>query len=225
MNPIFRLLDSTVGQKAIAAATGIGLIAFVISHLLGNLQMFLGQDAINGYAVMLKDLGALLWIARLGLLLLVALHIAITVRLTWRSRAAQNGRYSTARRQTSTVSSRYMIVSGSIILVFVVFHLLHFTFGWVQPDLHRLTDAHGRHDVYSMVTRGFQNWAVSGFYIVAMLFLCSHLTHAYFSPLQSLGVSIGGKDSIVKRLARYAAVVTVLGFISIPIAALLGWFE
>ena len=129
------------------------------------------------------------------------------------------------RRQTSTVSSRYMIVSGSIILVFVIFHLLHFTLGWVQPDLHRLTDAEGRPDVYSMVARSFHNWVVAGFYILAMLFLCSHLTHAFFSPLQSLGISIVGKDSTVKRLARYAAVITVLGFISIPVAALLGWFE
>jgi succinate dehydrogenase / fumarate reductase cytochrome b subunit len=225
MSSVLRLLDSTVGQKVIAAATGIGLIAFVISHLLGNLQMFLGQDAINGYAVMLKDLGALLWVARFGLLLLVSLHIAITVRLAWRSRAARNGRYANPTRQTSTVSSRYMIVSGSIILAFVVFHLLHFTFGWVQPDLHRLTDAEGRHDVYSMVAQGFHNWAVAGFYILAMLFLCSHLTHAFFSPWQSLGVNLGGKDSTVKRLARYAAVITVLGFISIPVAALLGWFE
>jgi succinate dehydrogenase / fumarate reductase cytochrome b subunit len=118
-----------------------------------------------------------------------------------------------------------MIVSGTMILVFVIFHLCHFTFGWIQPDLYRLTDTQGRHDVYSMVTRGFGNVAIAGFYVVAMLFLCSHLTHAMYSPLQTLGVNIGGKDSIVKRVAQLAAVLTVLGFVSIPAAVLLGWFR
>ena len=225
MTLILRLFHSSVGQKTVAAATGIGLIGFVVAHMVGNLQLFAGQDAINGYAEKLQSLGALLWTARIGLLLLVTLHIAMTVRLAWVNRTARNGRYRVTKHRASTRSSRYMIVSGTMILVFVVFHLCHFTFGWIQPELYRLTDSQGRHDVYSMITRGFDNRTIAGFYIVAMLFLCSHLSHAIFSPLQTLGVNIGGRDSVVKRVAQFAAVFTVLGFVSIPAAVLLGWFR
>ncbi len=225
MKYLFVFLDSSVGQKAVAAATGLGLIAFVVIHMIGNLQVFLGPDAINSYAVKLKNLGPLLWVARGGLLLLFAMHIAMTVRLRFRNRAARNSRYALNRPQASTSSSRFMIVSGSIILLFVIFHLLHFTFGVIQPQSYSLVDAEGRHDIYSMVTRDFTNWAIAGFYLVAMLFLCSHLSHAMFSAWQSLGTNIGGGDTRVKTVARYLAVLTVFGFASIPIAALVGWFS
>jgi len=223
MNTVIRFFDSSVGQKAVAAATGLGLIAFVVAHMLGNLQMFAGPNAINNYAVKLKSLGPLLWIARIGLLVLVVLHVALTVRLRLRNRAAIVGRYAVDKRQASTKSSRNMIVSGSIILAFVIFHLLHFTFGLIQPEAYQVTDPEGRHDVHSMVIAGFQNWGIAAFYVVSMLVLLSHLSHAFFSGLQSLGVNIGGKDTIMKNVARYAAVVVVFGFISIPVAVVFGW--
>ncbi len=224
MNHLTRFLDSTVAQKAVAAATGIGLIAFVVVHMIGNLQIFIGQGAINDYAVKLKSLGVALWLARIGLLVLVALHIAMTIRLAFRNRAARRGRYAVAQRQVSTRSSRNMVVSGTVILAFVLYHLAHFTFGWVQPDLYELTDDQGRHDVYSMVTRGFENWMIAALYLVAMLFLFSHLSHATFSAFQSLGVAIGGKDTPVKYVARVVAVITIIGFASVPVAVLMGWF-
>jgi succinate dehydrogenase / fumarate reductase cytochrome b subunit len=117
-----------------------------------------------------------------------------------------------------------MIISGAVILAFVVFHLSHFTFGWIQPELCRLTDAEGRHDVYSMVTLGFESWGISAFYVVGLLFLCSHLSHAAFSAFQTLGAGIGCKDTPVKRVAGCLALATVLGFASVPVAVLLGWF-
>jgi succinate dehydrogenase / fumarate reductase cytochrome b subunit len=224
--PIHRLvafLDSTVGQKAIAALTGLGLVGFVVVHMLGNLQMFLGAEAINNYADKLKSLGMLLWGARIGLLALVGLHIAVAVRLTLRNRAARAGRYAVARHQVSTTSSRYMIFSGSLILVFVIFHLLHFTVGVIQPESYQLTDAQGRHDVYRMVVHGFQNWGIASFYIVSMAVLGSHLSHATFSLFQSLGAPVGGKDTRLKKLARYVAVGVILGFVSIPLAVIFGW--
>ena len=224
MNYLLRFLDNSVAQKAVAAATGLGLVAFVIVHMLGNLQVFLGPDAMNSYAAKLQGLGALLWIARAGLLALIVTHIAMTIRVAFKNRAARSGRYAIARRQASTRSSRSMMLSGTIILIFVLFHLAHFTFGWIQPRLHELHDAAGRHDVYSMVTLGFENWAIALFYLVAMLFLFSHLSHAVFSAFQSLGASIGGKDTFMKKVARATAVVTILGFAAIPVAVLLGWF-
>lgn len=225
MSVLFRILDSSVSQKAVAAATGIGLIVFVVVHMLGNLQVFLGQEALNSYAVTLKSSALVLWTARLGLLGLIAVHVAMTVRLRFRNRAARQGRYAVVKPQASTRSSRNMIISGSVILAFIVFHLSHFTFGWIQPELYRLTDPQGRHDVHSMVVRGFENWGIAVVYLIGMTFLCSHLSHAFFSAWQSLGANVGGKDTSLKRVASLVAVVTVLGFASIPIAVLLGWFR
>lgn len=225
MNFVLRFLDNTVAQKAVVAATGLGLTAFVVVHMLGNLQVFGGPEAINSYAVKLQELGVLLWIARLGLIALVATHIAMTVRLTFRNRAARRGRYAVKVRQVSTRSSRNMAISGSVILLFILFHLAHFTFGWIQPELHELSDAKGRHDVYSMITLGFRNWLIAGFYFVSLCFLLSHLSHAAFSAFQSLGFKIGGKDTALKRVARAVAVLTIAGFAVIPLAVLFGWFQ
>ncbi len=225
MTLLYKFLDSTVGQKAVAAASGVGLIVFVVAHMAGNLQLFAGQDALNSYAAKLKDLGPLLWMARIGLIVFFVLHIAITIRLQFRNRAARRQGYAMVKRQTSTRSSRYMAISGSVILAFVIFHLMHFTFGWIQPDLHHLQDAKGRHDVYTMVVTGFQNWGITAFYLVSLIFIASHLSHAMFSALRSLGASLGGKDERAKRWARVAALLTVGGFAIVPIAVLLGWFS
>ena len=105
MKALLALLDNTVGQKIITAATGLGLIAFVVGHLLGNLQMFLGPDAINNYAAQLKSLGPLLWVARIGLLALILLHISMTVRLALRNRRANPVTNRRIERHASTRSS------------------------------------------------------------------------------------------------------------------------
>jgi len=161
------LLDSTVGQKVITAATGLGLVGFVVGHLLGNLQMFLGPEAINVYAYKLKSLGLLLWVSRIGLLGLIALHIAMTVRLAIRNHRASPVRNRHVVPRASTRSSRYRIVSGTVILEFVIFHLLHFMIGGIQPSFAELEDSAGRYDVYTVAVRGFENWAIAGFYIGA----------------------------------------------------------
>jgi len=225
MRLVLQLLDNSVAQKIVAALTGLGLIGFVIVHMLGNLQVFVGPEAINSYAVKLKDLGALLWIARIGLLALVVTHIAMTIRLAVRNRKLRGGRYALATHQASTKSSRSMALSGSLILAFIIFHLLHFTFGYIQPELYALSDAEGRHDVYSMVTLGFQNLGIAAIYLAAMFFLFSHLAHAMFSAWRTLGLKIGGNETVVRPIARVVAVLTVVGFASVPLASLLGWFE
>lgn len=225
MNRMFQVLDSTVGQKVVTAATGLGLIGFVIAHLLGNLQMFAGPDAINIYAEKLQKLGPLLWIARLGLIALVGLHIAMTVRLTLRNRRAAMVENTRVVRQASTWSSRWMAASGSLILLFIIFHLLHFTMGVIQPATAELEDSVGRHDVYTMVIRGFDNWAIAAFYIVSMLVLMSHLSHATFSVLQTLGIVRMGKDTPMKLAAKIVGIALALGFISIPCAVLFGWLS
>ena len=161
MNRMPRLLDSSVGQKVITAATGLGLLGFVVAHLIGNLQMFLGPEAINGYAYKLKSMGPLLWAPRIGLLALIATHVMMTVRLTMRNRKAVAATNTKVSRRASTTSSRSMIVSGSVILAFVIFHLLHFTMGVIQPAAYAIKDAAGRHDVFTMVVRGFEKFRVT----------------------------------------------------------------
>ena len=225
MRNVKRILDSSVVQKAVAAATGLGLISFVVVHMLGNLQVFFGQEALNNYAFKLKSLGPLLWVARIGLLTLIVVHILLTVRLYIRNRGARGSRYAVNRHQASTRSSRTMIISGSVILAFVLFHLSHFTFGWIQPELYELTDSKGRHDVYSMVTGSFKNWWIVTIYVTAMLFLFSHLSHAAFSAFQSLGIAQLGKDTRLKPAAKLVAVVTIAGFICVPVAIVAGWLS
>ena len=137
-------LESTVGQKIIAGLSGLGLIGFVVAHLAGNLQVFVGADALNKYAEKLHDLGPLLWVARIGLLAIFTVHIFLTIRLALRNRRGQTQRYAVDGSSASTRSSRLMAVSGTAILLFVVFHLLHFTFGYIQPEAKSLVDVSGR---------------------------------------------------------------------------------
>ena len=165
---------STVGAKIIMAVTGLGLVGFVLAHMAGNLLIFTGTpDAINAYAQGLKDLGPLLWVARIGLIVFAVLHIASFLRLNARNSAARPQGYAQTKWQQAPVASRYMRLSGIVVFAFIVYHLLHFTAGvvTVDPDGLRLAteDALGRHHVYNMVVSGFANPIVSGAYILAMV--------------------------------------------------------
>lgn len=213
------LLDSTVGQKVITAATGLGLVGFAVIHMLGNLQIFAGPTALNEYAAWLKSMGGLLWIARGGLLAIFVLHIAMTIRLRLRNNAARTSEYAKTHYQRTTTSSRWMIVSGTVILGFVVFHLLHFTFGVIQPANYNSIDEMGRHDVRAMVVGGFQNLWIIAFYAVAMLFLASHLSHALFSVTQTVGLNRRGRRSWMSDAAAW---LLVIGFLAVPFSIAFG---
>ena len=210
MNKVFRILDSTVGQKIIASASGLALIGFVVGHLLGNLTVFMGSDAINLYAEKLQSLGALLWVARIGLVVLVTLHIVITIRLTMRNRRAAGQSNSRVVRQASSASSRNMATSGSIILLFIIFHLLHFTFGVIQPDSAQLTDAEGRHDVYAMIVAGFSNWGLAAFHIVALLLTLSIRVTPSLAVAPSLSVT-SSEAAPKSKMRSLAARLSVIG--------------
>ena len=153
---------------------------------------------------------------------LIGLHIAMTVRLSLRNRRAAKIQNSRVVRRASSASSRSMIISGSVILAFVIFHLLHFTLGVIQPATASLEDSAGRHDVYTMVVHGFNNWGIAAFYIVAMLLLMSHLSHATFSVFQTLGIVPMSKDTQMKVAAKVVAIGLAIGFIAIPVAVMVG---
>lgn len=208
----------------IVAATGVVLILFVIGHLVGNLQIFLGPEWINGYAEHLRDLGPLLWVIRAFLLVTVLAHIYYTFRLAIENRRARPQRYRRKDIVKATLASRTMAMSGLILLAFIIYHLLHFTVRTTDPRFLTLPkDPLGHYDVYSMMVYGFMNPFVSGFYILGMFLLALHLSHGSSSFFQSLGLN---NQKLTPRLAfagRVFAWLLFIGYSSIPAAVLLGW--
>ncbi len=205
------------------AITGLLLIFFVIGHMIGNLQIFLGPESINAYGAFLKSKPALLWGARLGLLATVAVHIWSAITLSAKNRAARPVTYKVNRSVAASYASRTMIWSGLIVLAFIIYHLLHFTVGAVNPELLALRDEAGRHDIYLMVIQGFSHPLVSGFYLLSMALLCSHLSHGTSSLFQSLGFRSGQQKIWANRLALLLAWGIFLGNSSIPLAILMGF--
>ena len=215
-----RFWQTTVGKKVIMAVTGVILFGFVVGHLLGNLQMFLPPEKINNYAATLRAHPALLWIARITLLVAVVFHTWSSFQLWLLQREARPVSYVKKVNLHSTYASRTMAWSGPIILAFVVFHLLHLTFGTVHPGGRFET-----HNVYNNVITGFQVWPVSLFYIIAMIMLCYHLYHGLWSMFQTLGITHPVYTPILRVLAKIVAILIAAGNISIPVAILAGMIK
>ena len=212
----------SIDKKAVMAITGLMLVGFVIMHLLGNLTLYFGPDGINAYAEMLDHLGELLWVARAGLIAAVILHILLAVSLTLENRAARPVGYAVKRSLHTTYAARTMAISGILLTVFIVYHLMHFTFRVTHPALSHLTDAAGRRDVYHMVVLSFQDPCLTAGYILAMALLCSHLSHGVGSFLQSLGLNDERLLPVVEKIGRLLAAALFVGYASIPATILLG---
>jgi len=225
-NPLAALWGTMVGKKVVMAVTGIVLVGFVIAHMLGNLKIFLGAQAIDTYAAFLRTMGeplfpysVLLWVVRIVLLTCVALHIAAAVQLTRMSRAARPHGYDTKESIATTYAARTMRWSAVIVVLFIVYHLLHLTGGVVGWEPGQFRDL----SVYHNVVAGFSVWYVSLFYIVAMACLCLHLDHGIWSLLQTLGWNNARTTSTLRTLSREVALAVFVGFISVPVAVLAGW--
>lgn len=221
MNLLARGYRSSLGKKYIMAITGLLLFLFVIVHMLGNLQVYLGQEPMNAYAALLKSKPALLWTARAALFIAAVLHIVSALQLAAENRAARPQPYAEGK-PIAALASRTILVSGLVIFAFIVYHLMHFTFGVTNPDLMELHDALGRHDVYTMVVEGFRNPWVSAFYIFSMGLLCLHLSHGVSSLFQSLGIRRKATVAAFNRFAQISAIVILIGNCSIPISILAG---
>jgi succinate dehydrogenase / fumarate reductase cytochrome b subunit len=210
-------LGSSIGRKVIMAVTGVILVVFVVGHMLGNLQVYLGPAALNHYGVFLRKVlhGAGLWIVRAVLLVAVLLHIWSATSLTLESRRARPVGYREQKWKESTYASRTMRWGGVILLLFVIYHLLHFTTGTVHPSF-----IEG--DVYHNFVAAFQSVPVSLAYIFAMLALGLHLRHGVWSMFQTLGVSHPRYIRLAHAAAWVVAVLVVAGNISFPIAVLAG---
>lgn len=227
MNLVGRIWQSSLGKKYIMAISGMVLVAFVIGHLLGNLQIFLGAEVINRYGHFLQTTPELVWPARIGLLVMVVLHVASAVTLARQNRAARPVPYAHLEVVASSYASRTMVMSGLIIFAFIIYHLLHFTIqvsaiNFTGQDFRLLEDAKQRHDIYRMMVLGYQRPVVSGFYVLAIGLLCLHLSHGVSSMFQSLGLNNRVYEVWLGRLALALAVLIFLGYSSIPAAVLLG---
>jgi succinate dehydrogenase / fumarate reductase cytochrome b subunit len=206
-----------MGKKVVMGVTGLIMIGFLILHMLGNLQAFAGAEKLNGYAALLHGPGhELLLLLRGVLLVSLVLHVVAAVQLTRLDRAARPVGYERKVPQRATFASRTIRWGGVLLLVFIVYHLLHFTTGDVHPDF-----VEG--DVYHNLVTGLRNPLVATFYLVAMVAVALHLVHGAWGSLRSLGVARAKRDPFERPVARVLAVALWLGFSIVPVAVLLGW--
>ena len=221
MKALISFYQSSIGKKWIVALTGVVLVAFVIGHLIGNLQIFLGQEMLNVYAERLQSLGDLLWVIRGFMILMIVLHLATTIQLAVENAQARPQKYAVKTSVAATLGSRTMVMTGSIVVSFIVYHLLHFTAMTVHPEWRALHDAAGRHDVYSMIILGFNEPLPTFFYMVGVGLLCLHLSHGIQSFLQTLGGRTRNFAEGISAASPVIAALIFLGYASIPVASLL----
>lgn len=207
---------SPIGKKVLMALTGLGLSLFLILHLTGNFLLYAGQPAFDKYAETMQGLGALLWIARGGLLTIFILHLILGLNLALENKKARPIKYQHEKTIKASFASLHMPLTGILLLVFVCFHISHYTLRITNPEIDTLTSK------YEMAVHGFQSPVVSGFYILSMVVLGTHTWHGFSSLWQSLGINHPNINCLLRRLGPVFAVVVCGGFISIPISVLLG---
>jgi len=217
-----RHVQFSMGRKVVASLTGLGLAGFVVFHMLGNLQVFEGGDALNGYASLLRDIPVFLWTARLGLLTVAVVHVVCVFQLAQRNYRARPVAYTVRKYQNASILSRAMVLSGSLLLVFIVFHLLHLTAGLVDPSIPNRLDAQGHLDVYGKMLHAFRNPLYVAVYVVGQCVLAMHLSHAVSSSLHTLGLEHAACNSVFKAAGPTVALLVVLGNLSIIFAVFLG---
>ena len=248
MTPIANFIKSSIGRKFLMAVTGLVFTGFVFGHMVGNLQIFLHPDHINGYAHFLQGLGPALWGVRAFLLLCALIHAWAAITLWLESRAARGPeKYAREKWLAASTASRHMRLTGLVVLAFIVYHILHFTVGVAQPETFKtgaelskpqyqyvmqkdarefgipLASAGEKvHDVYSMVFLSFKNPWVSGFYILAIALLALHLWHGAESLFQTLGLRNHKWACALRGVVGVCALVYVLGNAAMPGAILTG---
>lgn len=213
--------QSSVGNKVVIALTGLGLVGYVIFHMLGNLQIFEGPHAFNSYAAFLREMPILLWTARIGLLSIAVIHIMLAIQLSARNRRGRPVAYAVREYRQASFSSRTMAVSGLALLFFIIFHLLHLTAGVIDPFAADRLDAEGHRDVYAKLIHAFQNPFIVALYVAGQLGLGLHLTHAVTSSLQTLGLEHAAFNRLFKAAGPMVALVVVLGNVAIILAIFL----
>ena len=216
-------LKSSIGEKTLMAITGVFLLLFVFGHMLGNLQVFVGPEYLNAYAAKLQSLGPLLWAIRLFLLGTMVAHIWAAARVVRRSVSARPVKYAMQKDLATNFAAKTMLISGCLILVFVVYHILHFTSGNIDP-IGAFADTHvagEKIDVYRMVITSFQHWPTTIIYSLAMILLCMHISHGASSLVQTLGLR-SCSEKCRDKIGPALAIFLLIGNLSIPLSIYFG---
>jgi succinate dehydrogenase / fumarate reductase cytochrome b subunit len=215
MNRLLALWQTAIGKKVAMAVSGILLVGFLISHMASNVLIFVDPSKLDAYGEWLRSFGALLWVARAGLLAMVAVHILAAYQLTQMARAARPQPYARAEHRVSTYAARTMRWGGVLIAVFVVYHILHFTTGTLHPDFRP-------GEVGANLISGLQVTWTAAFYAVVMVAIGAHFWHGIWSVFQTLGLNHPSWNRTRATVAVGLTVLVAGGFLSIPLAALFG---
>ncbi|MCY4444084.1 MAG: succinate dehydrogenase cytochrome b subunit [Proteobacteria bacterium] len=219
---VMRLLTSSVGLKVVMALSGLVMVGFLVGHMAGNLLVFLGPRALNDYAASLHSMPLVLWGVRMGLLVALVAHVSTAIMLSRKNRHCRGDQgYKVKASQSYSQASRNMALTGSLVLVYVIYHLAHFTWKWTGPS-EIYNSSHSGVDVYGMVVASFQNIGIAVVYILAMVLLGLHLLHGICSAWDSLGLNHPQYTPWMRRFAQGLSIVLVLGFSSVPLAVLMG---
>ncbi len=209
---------ATVGKKIVMAVTAVILVGFVAVHMLGNLQIFAGAEKMNAYAAFLKSMPAGLWGTRLVVGLAALVHVVTATQLILLSLRSRPDRYARKRSLRAGYMSRTMRITGPLLLVYIVYHLLHLTVGILQTSF-------DPHDVYGNVIASFSSPAFVVPYIVAMAILGLHIGHGIWSAMQTLGLGASRLEKQLRVASIALAVVIAAGFMAIPVAVVAGILE
>lgn len=228
---LVKALTSTISLKIVMAVTGLLGAGFVLFHMAGNLQIFLGRDAYNDYAEFMQGLGALKWAARAGLLALLLAHVGASVALVQRNQRARPERYAKLVQRRTSIAAMYMAELGVVLLLFIGYHIAHFNLGWVNStfngiDYHALqqvTEEGARHDLYSHFIVSFQQPAIAITYIVANIALAAHLAHGATSMFKTAGIAVGRWKPPFEVIGPAFGVIVGLGNIAMPLAVWAGF--
>ena len=211
------------------AVSGLVMAGFVVGHLAGNLLVYAGQDALNDYAEFLKNSPQITWPTRIVLLVMFVLHVKTGIKLQSANKSARPVRYAAESTVQASFASRSMLLTGLLLGAYVLLHLAHFTFGWLDAESHAMTQvvgagetAYERHDAYGMLVAGFGQPIYSIIYLVSMLLLGLHLSHGLSSLFQTLGLRHASYTPKIELGGKLLAWALALGFASIPLAIMAG---
>lgn len=218
MSWVLRTLSSSIGGKYIVALTGIAMIGFLVAHLTGNLLVFVGPQAMHDYAEGLRKFPFVLWGLRIGLIGAAFLHITVAIKLNMNSRAARPIPYFNKRYKRASAASRSMVLTGFLLLFYILYHLADFTWRWTNPEVGAL----GHYDVYPMLLIRLGNPVNAFLYIAAMVVMGVHLSHGVSSLFQTLGLNHPKYNLLLRCLGPLTGMTLAAAFISIPVSILLG---
>ncbi len=216
-----RLFSDSIGRKAVVALTGLFMLLFIVTHLLGNSTIFAGPDGINAYAEKLHGLGPFVLVFRIFMAAMLCLHVIFAVLLTLENRAANPGKYAVKKMLKATFASETMIWTGLLLLAFIVYHLLQFTIR-VTPDVVLGNDAKNRFDVFTMVFSSLRITPIALLYVAAMVTLFLHLSHGIQSIFQTFGLNNDKTMPQFGALGKILSALFLVGYSAIPVLILAG---